>query len=195
LTKVVQAQRDGRQLGSMTAILRSHGPFIIRHQGSANTSHIALQISRNLHQYFQADTVLIASECMSIPSTTTGNVVTLAIGSDLKDINSGFPIRVGASGVIVRNYRGQEQHYGEEARGAAFLRPLEGERLELVLWGADDEGLRQVARLVPMVTGVGQPDFVVLGESAKWKGIEGALAMGFFDSTWEVTPSSVIESG
>jgi hypothetical protein len=46
-----------------------------------------------------------------------------------------------------------------------------------------------------MVTGVGQPDFVVLGESAKWKGIEGALAMGFFDSTWEVTPSSVIESG
>jgi pimeloyl-ACP methyl ester carboxylesterase len=195
LKKGVQAQRDGRQLGSMTAILRSHGPFIIRHQGSANTSHIALQISRNLHQYFQADTLLIASECMSIPSNTTGNVVTLAIGSDLKDINSGFPIRVGASEVIVRNYRGQEQHYGEEARGAAFLRPLEGERLELVLWGADDEGLRQVARLVPMVTGVGQPDFVVFGESAKWKGIEGALAMGFFDSTWEVTPSSVIESG
>jgi hypothetical protein len=46
-----------------------------------------------------------------------------------------------------------------------------------------------------MLTGVGQPDFVVFGEGAKWKGIEGVLAMGFFDSAWEVSPSSVIESG
>jgi hypothetical protein len=43
-----------------------------------------------------------------------------------------------------------------------------------------------------MLTGVGQPDFVVFGESAKWRGIEGALAMGFFDWTWEVTGSSVV---
>jgi poly(3-hydroxybutyrate) depolymerase len=186
-------QRNGRQLGGMTAILRSHGPFIIRHQGSANTTHIALQISRNLHQYFQADTVITKS--YSLTSGASGNVITLAIGPRLDDIQPGFSIRVGASGVTVRDYRGQEQWYGEVARGAAFLRPLADERLELVLWGADDEGLRQVSRLVPMVTGVGQPDFVVLGESAKWKGIEGALAMGFFDSNWKVTPSSVIESG
>jgi hypothetical protein len=69
---------------------------------------------------------------------------------------------------------------------------LENERLELVLWGSDVERLSQVSRLVPTVTGVGQPDFVVLGESARWKGIEGALAMGFFDHAWTVTPSSVV---
>jgi poly(3-hydroxybutyrate) depolymerase len=190
-----QAQRNGRQLGSMTAILRSHGPFIIRHPGSANTSHIALQVSRNLHQYFQADTVVTSSTSYSIPFGISSNIITLAVGSDLEDIQPTFSVGVGASRVTIRDYRGREHRYGEEAKGAAFLRPLEGERLELVLWGADDEGLRQVSRLVPMVTGVGQPDFVVLGEGAKWKGIEGALAMGFFDSGWKVTPSSIIETG
>jgi hypothetical protein len=43
-----------------------------------------------------------------------------------------------------------------------------------------------------MLTGVGQPDFVVFGESAKWRGIEGVLAMGFFDWKWHVTASSVV---
>jgi acetyl esterase/lipase len=195
-TRTKQIQRSGRQLGSMTAILRSQGPFFIRHPGTANTSHLAIQISRNLHQYFQADTVIVSSPSYSVPVDTTGNVITLSIGSSLEDIQPAFSVRVAESGVTVRDHQGQEQQYGEEARGAAFLRPLEGEdeRLDLVLWGADDEGLRQAARVVPMITGVGQPDFVVLGESAKWRGVEGALAMGFFDSRWEATPSSVVES-
>jgi poly(3-hydroxybutyrate) depolymerase len=189
-----QPERDGRQLGSMTAILRTQGPFIIRHSGSANPSSIALQISRNLHQYFQADSSIVSSSD-HISSSCTGNVITLAVGSDLDVSGNNFPIQVGESGITARDYRGREQTYGEEARGAAFLRPLEGERLELVLWGADDEGLRQASRIVPLLTGVGQPDFVIFGESARWKGIEGVLAMGFFDSDWEVTPSSVMESG
>ncbi len=188
-------ERSGRQLGSMTAILRTQGPFIIRHPSSANSSRIALQISRNLHQYFQADTRIVSSMTDSVCLNSTGNVITLATGSSLEASQTSFPIQVGASGITVCDYRDRKQAYGEEARGAAFLRPLEGERLELVLWGADDEGLRQVSRIVPMLTGVGQPDFVVFGESAKWKGIEGVLAMGFFDSDWEVSSSSVIESG
>ncbi|KAF1844656.1 uncharacterized protein K460DRAFT_282820 [Cucurbitaria berberidis CBS 394.84] len=187
-------QRHQRQLGSMTAILRSQGPFVIRQPlGSANTSHLALQISRNLHQYFQADAVIISA--YTIPTNVTGNVITLAIGSSLEPLQSDFSIRVSESGVSIRDHQGQHQEYEEEARGAAFLRPLDGGRLDLVLWGADEEGLRQATRVVPMLTGVGQPDFVVLGESAKWRGIEGALAMGFFDSRWEVTASSVVETG
>ncbi|KAJ4369981.1 hypothetical protein N0V83_005745 [Neocucurbitaria cava] len=186
-------QRHQRQLGSMTAILRTQGPFIIRHPGSDNTSHLALQISRNLHQYFQADTDISSS--YTTPTNATGNVITLAIGSSLEDLQPDFSIRVFESGVSIRDHQGQTQKYGDEARGAAFLRPLKGGRLDLVLWGADYEGLGQAARIVPMLTGVGQPDFVVLGESAKWRGIEGALAIGFFDSSWEVTASSVVESG
>ncbi|EFQ91843.1 hypothetical protein PTT_11211 [Pyrenophora teres f. teres 0-1] len=190
----VQPRRNGRQLGTMSAILRTQGRFVIRHPGS-DTHHIALQISRNLHQYFQADTSIISSPSYSTLSETTGNIVTLAIGSIPKGINPDFSVRVGESGVVISDYWGQEHRYGPEARAAAFLRPLEGERLELVLWGADKEGLRQASRMVPMLTGVGQPDFVILGENAKWKGVEGALAMGFFNADWKVTPSSVIESG
>ncbi|EUC33685.1 hypothetical protein COCCADRAFT_4808 [Bipolaris zeicola 26-R-13] len=187
-------QRNGRQLGSMTAILRTQGSFIIRHSGSTAASHIALQVSRNLHQYFKADTQILPSASKSIPPDSSGNVITLGIASSLPPFQSSFPVHVGESGVTIRDYRGQEHQYGEEARGAAFLRPLEGERLELVLWGSDEAGLQQAARILPLMTGVGQPDFVIFGESARWKGIEGVLAMGFFDSNWEITPASVIDS-
>jgi hypothetical protein len=178
----------------MTAILRTHGPFVIQHPGSANSSRLALQVSRNLHQYFQANTYILSSALDPPSLNLTGNIITLATGSSLEASQTDFPIHVGKSGITIRGYRGQAHRYGQEARAAAFLRPLAGERLELVVWGADDEGLRQASRIVPMLTGVGQPDFVVFGESAKWKGIEGVLAMGFFDSDWEVTPSSIIES-
>jgi predicted esterase len=184
--------RRGRQLGSMTAILRTHGPFLIQHQGSAGTSHVALQVSRNLHQYFQADTVIMSHASGSRLSNHTGNVITLLTNSSLKDLQPDFPIQVSRDGVSVRDFKGRDHQYGEEARGAAFLRPLDGERLELIIWGADHAGLVQAARMVPMLTGVGQPDFVVFGEAAKWAGVEGAVAMGFLDSNWEVTASSVI---
>lgn len=187
-------QRNGRQLGSMTAILRTQGSFIIRHSGSESASHAALQVSRNLHQYFKADTQILHFASHSIPSGSTGNVITLGIGSEIPASQFSFPVHVDESGVALHDHRGQEHQYGKEASGAAFLRPLEDERLELVLWGADEAGLQQAARTLPLLTGVGQPDFVVFGRSAKWKGIEGALALGFFNSNWEITPSSVIDS-
>lgn len=177
----------------MTAILRTHGPFIIRHQGKA-TANIALQISRNFHQYFYADSNILTSNSSSI--SDSGNVITVGIGGIPHGIHVDFPIRVGPGGVSVRDSKGTVRKYGgdgEDSRlGAAFVRPLEGERLELVVWGSDAEGLLQASRLVPTVTGVGQPDFVILGESARWRGVEGALALGFLDHAWEVTASSVV---
>ncbi|KAF2633162.1 hypothetical protein BU25DRAFT_1139 [Macroventuria anomochaeta] len=183
--------RRGRQLGSMRAILRTHGPITIEHPGTVNTSHLALQVSRNLHQYFRADTIIFSKTANSASANVTGNAILLALGDALEGAVADLPIQVSSSGIILRDSRGREQRY-DEARGSVWLRPLEGERLELVLWGADDEGLTQAARLVPMLTGVGQPDFVVLGEEAKWKGVEGALALGFFDSQWQVTASSFV---
>lgn len=187
--------RRGRQLGSNTAILRTQGAFIIRHQGLNTTSHIALQVSRNLHQYFQADTEVIPSISQNGTGIGTGNVITIALSNHLpSSLHPDFPIQPNSSGVVVRDSRGRQRQYSSDdtSLGATFLQPLEEERLELVLWGSDAEGLAQAARLVPMLTGVGQPDFVVLGESAKWKGVDGALAMGFFDHKWEITPSSVV---
>lgn len=180
--------RRGRQLGSMTAILRTHGPIVIKYSSTDNSSYLALQVSRNLYQYFHADTVISSD---SADTNATGNVIRLAVGDGLANADPNFPIWASASGASLRDSRRREQVY-DDARGAAWLQPLDNERSELVLWGVDDEGLRQAARLVPMLTGVGQPDFVILGEEMNWKGLEGALALGFFDSQWEVTPSSFV---
>jgi hypothetical protein len=187
------AERQGRQLGSMTAILRTQGPFVIRHPDVANTSHIALQVSRNMQQYFQADASIVPSLSDSSTDNTTGNIITLVVGDTIPSLTPDFSIQVGTGKCSVTDSHGRKQDYGKKARGAAYLRPAGGERLELVIWGADEEGLRQAARVVPMMTGVGQPDFVVFGESAKWRGIEGVLAMGFLDVEWKVTASSIVD--
>ncbi|KAH7112153.1 hypothetical protein B0J11DRAFT_542760 [Dendryphion nanum] len=183
--------RRGRQLGTMNAILRTRGPFIIRHYGS-NTSHVAIQISRNLHQYFYADAVIVSASNSTIAGT--GNVISVIIGTNVPSgLNSHFPIQVSAGGVSVRDFKGRIHQYNSNRPiSAIFLRPLPEERLELVVWGSNAEALVQASRLVPMMTGVGQPDFVVLGESARWRGVEGAIALGFLDHQWELTPSSVV---
>jgi hypothetical protein len=182
--------RHGRQLGAMTAILRTHGRFTIRHQGQ-QTASVALQISRNLHQYFSADAEIVESS--SAGAKSTGNIISVCIGEVPESSHPNFPIKVGATGLTIRDWRGRERTFSEHSGlGAAFLRPLDGERLELVIWGSNRQSLAQAARMVPMLTGVGQPDLIVLDESARWKGVEGALALGFFDHNWEVTPSSLL---
>lgn len=74
--------------------------------------------------------------------------------------------------------------------GAVLLRPLADERLELVIWGYDDDGLHRAARLLPMVTGVGQPEYVIVGPKCAWKGTGGVLAMGSFNASWNITEAS-----
>ena len=94
-------------------------------------------------------------------------------------------------GIIARDASGFNRKYQfQEGLGAAFLRPLPDERLELVIWGYDDLGLRQAARLVPLLTGSGQPDFVIVSKKSRWQGANGALAMGFFDYSWNVSKAS-----
>jgi hypothetical protein len=41
-----------------------------------------------------------------------------------------------------------------------------------------------------MLTGVGQPDFVVLDRRMLAKGVDAVLAMGFLDTAWEVSAGS-----
>ncbi|PVH94719.1 hypothetical protein DM02DRAFT_645769 [Periconia macrospinosa] len=189
------AQRTGRQLGAMTAILRSQGPFAIQHQSSNITKAIALQISRNLYQYFHADAAIQSYTAAANGSNSTGNLISIVLNTAPADgMHPDFPISITSAGISVRDNKGGKHVYGREGAsiGAAFLRPLADERLELVIWGSDENGLRQAARMVPAVTGVGQPDFVVLGKEAKWKGVDGALALGFFDTQWDVTASSLV---
>lgn len=209
-------QRHGRQKGAMDAILRSHGAFTV-FVCSPGTEHMALQISRNLFQYFAADSQIIekCSTNAPLPNGTSddevGNAIILAIGDDLPPSeNPAFPIGVRHHKLVLsRTCSGSqlgpvtgpeptgEQWYAsdyayEEGLGALFLRPLKNERLELVVWGADSKGLEQAARLVPTLTGVGQPDFLVLSHSCRCKGHGGLYAAGHFDKFWQISPSSYV---
>ncbi|EME86316.1 uncharacterized protein MYCFIDRAFT_186587 [Pseudocercospora fijiensis CIRAD86] len=185
-------RRMGSQLGQMDSILRTQGPFqILQHSKQAH--HIALQISRNLCQYFAADTII--SEDWDEAFTSTGNIISVAIGNDLP---SGFfkdhPIQIDQGrSISIRHFFGSPGHYDDLADlglAAIFLRPLPMGRLELVVWGSDASMLEVAARLVPMMPGSGQPDFVVMDKTMLAKGLNGVLAMGFFDNFWEVSKNS-----
>jgi hypothetical protein len=86
----------------------------------------------------------------------------------------------------------QHDYHYEDGLAAIFLRPLHNESLELMVWGVDLVGLEQAARLVPALTGVGQPDFVVMSAECRLLGHAGVYAAGFFDYSWQISESSYI---
>ena len=184
--------RYGNQLGPLDSILRTSGRLVIR-TWSAETFDMALQVSRNLFQYFAADSEIIHSGADM--DRQKGNVISLALGLDL--LNP--PSQVDSIGItedrrlVLRKDNGQTKAYElQDGLGAIYLRPSAGGRLELVIWGYDDWGLRLASRLVPMLTGVGQPEFIVVSNACAWKGAAGVLAMGSFDNSWNVSQASFI---
>ena len=185
-------QRFGRQRGALDSIMRTVGSFKVL-MCSADTFEIADQISRNLFQYYYADSII--TNCSSQDVNQAGNVITLAIGKDLPagELET-FPVNILPTGIELRrsDYSRVKVIPMEAGLGAVFLRPLGNEKLELVVWGADESGLRQAARLVPTLTGVGQADFIILNRRAAWQGHAGAIAMGFFDFEWRISKGSFV---
>ena len=184
--------RTGRQNGNMDAILRTLGTFsIVTH--SAGVERIALQISRNLCQYYNADTDITSNYTSAL--SKPGNIVSVAVGGDLPQLSWDFAIQVDEEGLSIDYYvAGRVMFFSSYTPGlaATFLRPLPDGRLELVVWAAEQSGLSTAARLVPMLTGSGQPDFVVADRDMLRKGVEGTLALGFYDSFWDVAPESYL---
>ncbi|KAI7273497.1 alpha/beta-hydrolase [Hortaea werneckii] len=183
--------RQASQQGGMNGSLKTKGPFYITYL-SHSAKKIALQISRNLCQYFAADTVITDDYNQSLDARTS-NLVTVAIGSDLAGILDGadFPIKVFDDHLEILDH--DVHSYGpHRGLAAAFVRPLANGRLDLVLWGVNEESLAIAARLVPLMTGTGQPDFVVADRSMLWKGLEGTLALGLFDDDWNVSKNSYL---
>ena len=172
-------------------MLRSRGRFAIRSVAS-ETIDVALQIANNLFQYFGADSEILVNN--ETPDSGIGNIITVVLGNDVMPASSSFAIKTDPSrGLSITDAYGEEKLYRFEAGlGAIYLRPLPDERLELVVWGFDEAGLVLAARLVPLLTGVGQPDFVVIGKESAWKGVTGARAMGFFDHAWNISPASYL---
>ncbi|KAL3459874.1 hypothetical protein BJX64DRAFT_198817 [Aspergillus heterothallicus] len=209
------SERYGRQLGAMDAILRTNGVFRIR-ICSAGVDEVAIQISRNLLQYFAADSQ-ITRQCTQFTDGDTkdsramsGNVITLSLGHNLPNATSpSYPIRFTDSQILIYsgcfrppsedgiNFDDCHRHSFdyEPGMGSLFLRPLENERLELIAWGADIDGLKQAARLVPTLTGAGQPELIILSDSCRWKGAAGMYAAAHFDYAWQISSGSYISNG
>ena len=178
----------------LDAIMRSSGRFLIRHQ-SDSTYHTALQVSRNFYQYFSADSEIVKGH--SSVDEERGNVVSIELGEalPLSALDPSFPIDISErQGLRIRSAGGEPTVFGfQKGLGAIMLRPLHNEKLELVVWGFDSLGLRLASRLLPTLTGIAQPDFIIVSESCSWKGSGGVLAMGSFDSRWNVTDTSFIK--
>lgn len=214
-------QRYGRQRGALDAILKSHGPFRIE-MCSKEVEDAALQISRNLLQYYAADSYLITGcgtsqhstqPTLEEPHKTTGSIITLAIGNTLHPSeHPDFPLTIGNDRLLLSRRepfdnihpqrRGNEPvaepsysagYQYEPGLGALFLRPRRDEGLELVVWGADVQGLKQAARLAPTLTGGGQSDFMILSDRCRWKGAAGLYAGGFFDAFWQISAASYVD--
>lgn len=159
----------------------------------------ALQITRNLYQYFGASCEL-AEYSKSVEGS--GNVISVLQGLPSVVLKSSrweadsHPIAITDHCVEISRNDGSSsalKHYPlEPGLGAIFLVPRPNEAVELRVWGRDSEGLGHALRLVPSLTGVGQPDFVLLRRECAWKGSAGVLAMGFFDSQWQVSRGSYL---
>lgn len=182
----------------MEAILRSKGVFQVRYL-SPSEFPIALQISRNLLQYFGADSEIIQGTADDPGSSASG--ASIQIWKGLKanawfgasDRNS--HITAGTQGIRMR--RKDSGHcviQAADGLGAIFLGPGANGTVILRIWGWDHAGLCQAARLVPMLTGTGQPDFIVVGRECLWKGAAGVRALGFYDSDWEISSTSYLPS-
>lgn len=58
----------------------------------------------------------------------------------------------------------------QKGMGVIFLRHNHAGGLDLVVWGAELSGLQSAAaRLIRMLTGIGQPGFTIVGNSCAWK--------------------------
>lgn len=186
-------ERSTTQFGGINALLGTNGPFSIQCT-SRRAQILALMVSQNLMQYFGADSIL-ESDLYDAKRPERGNLITIGIGSSVgPGYLASHPIAVNTDSLAIRDARGVKRIIGPRpgGLGAIFLRPLQHQRLELVVWGTDYSSLFTASKLIPLMTGAGQPDFVVTIEQSRWRGLDGAAALGFFDFAWNVSSLSYI---
>lgn len=154
---------------------------------------VASRIAQNLFVYFGAE-VDIRYDFEVGDAVLDGNVISLGtvdqntyfqqISRPPHLINP-FPIHTGKGQMEVRDSK-MFHYYEGGGIGAIYLHPLERGRLALIVCGTDEEGLERAARLFPYRTGVGQPDWIIVGPKMGVDGMQGAEAMGYFSNLWEI---------
>ena len=123
--------------------------------------------------------IISSGDCGTIPGTD--------------DID--FPIQISPeSGRLrIRNSNGQWARPGGSSTklGAIYVKPSAEHGLQLNIWGETERLFEQAARLVPMIPGTGQPDFIIVRDDSRWRGVDGTY-LGFFDAWWNVAKLSAV---
>jgi hypothetical protein len=183
--------RRWTHFGGLSAILRAtSSPFYIN-ATSPDLLPLALQISRNFNTYFGADTELVLRPNHTQGQYYNAHSIVLAIGNSdpHPPADNSFPIRVSSTNSNHLEFRSKQGYWRnlapKEAQGSIFIRPGPNEGLEIVVWGSNLEMAEQAARLIPMMTGTGQPDWIVCRKEMMWKGLEGC-DLGWFDAWWQI---------
>lgn len=124
----------------------------------------------------------------------SGNVISLAVGKEPVGMaESHLPIRIIDEDVQLSDRNGHFYFYRWVAGVAVlFLSPLPDARLELKICGWDANALRRAITLFPLLTGTGQPEFIILHGSCAWRGAAGALAMGSLTNSWKASEGSLL---
>ena len=165
----------------------------------ASHSHferVASRIAQNLFVYFGAE-VDIRYDFEVQDSLLEGNVISIGASDQntyLQQISRPpylmhpFPIDANKERIRVLGSKGFHKYKGEGV-GAIYLHPLARSRLALVICGTDEEGLDRAARLFPYRTGVGQPDWIIVGPKMKVQGMQGVEAIGYYSNLWRIEDS------
>jgi hypothetical protein len=194
----IAIERHARQLGPLAAIMDTPGPLTIVIGRKSITARfqmerIASNIAQNLFVYFGAD-VDIRFDDEVEDSLISGTVITLGMEDENQylqhvyqesHLKHEFPIQTGSQKIQVSD-AGQEHTYSGQGVGAIYLHPLPRSRLLLSICGTDQEGLERAAKLFPYRTGVGQPDWVVVGPEMGVQGMQGVKAMGYYSNQWDI---------
>ena len=188
------SERHGKQLGAMDAILdtASSEPFTIVYSSPSSIQlQLALDISRNLFQYFGADSQIIDQNDEDTINRFHGNFIFLGYPSPaMLSKTFSLPIKLSGDGLLVKMGKLERIYAAQEGLGTIFLVPLSNGRLGIVIYGSDEEGYRLASRLFPLRTGVGQPDFIIVNKDSALKGAAGALALGCMDIDWGISEES-----
>lgn len=190
-------ERQGRQLGPLAAILETPGTFtiVIGTQGTAEVfdfQRVAFNIAQNLFVYFGAD-VDIRFDYELEALELKGNVISFGMRDQNayldkvfgRFLDHPFPIGINNHTISVDDGR-LSQTYGGKGIGAIFLCPLVNDRLMVSISGTDPQGLEKAAKLFPYRTGVGQPDWIVVGPEMGVHGMPGVRAMGYYSNSWAI---------
>jgi len=194
-------ERHGRQLGPLAAIMDSPGRFTViigtlDEPSRSHFEHVASRIAQNLFVYFGAE-VDIRYDFEVRDGLLEGNVISIGASDQnvyLQQISRPpylmrpFPIDANKERIRVLGPTGFHR-YGGAGVGAIYLHHLARSRLALIICGTDEEGLDRAARLFPYRTGVGQPDWIIVGPKMDVQGMQGVEASGYFSNLWRIEDS------